>query len=100
MKTVPFFETYKKGLKMQRRDKYLVMSNKDLDLDWEQALRETLGVCHTVKQAYQIALFLGEISKPDSSYRKTLETIKVKGAYTIQQKGGSQAATIVQIKHY
>ena len=85
---------------MQRRDKYLVMSNKELDLEWEQALRETLGVCHTVKQAYQIALFLGEISKPDSSYRKTLETIKVKGAYTIQQKGGHQAATIVQIKHY
>jgi len=52
------------------------------------------------KQAYQIALFLGEISKPDSSYRKVLETIKVKGAYTIQQKGGEQAATIVQIKHY
>jgi hypothetical protein len=76
------------------------MSNKESTLEWEQALRETLGVCHTVKQAYQIALFLGGISKPDSSYRKTLETIKVKGAYTINQIGGSQAATIVQVKHY
>ena len=85
---------------MQRRDKYLVMSNKESTLEWEQALRETLGVCHTVKHAYQIALFLGEISRPDSSYRKVLETIKVKGAYTIQQKGGSQAATIVKVKHY
>jgi hypothetical protein len=85
---------------MQRRDKYLVMSNKESGGDWEHALRETLGVCHTVKQAYQIALFLGEISRPDSSYRKTLETIKVKGAYTIHQKGGEQAATIVQVKHY
>ena len=85
---------------MQRRDKYLVMSNKETTLEWEQALRETLGVCHTVKQAYSIALFLGEISRPDSSYRKTLETVKVKGAYTIQQVGGSQAATIVKVKHY
>jgi hypothetical protein len=76
------------------------MSNKEPDLEWEQALRETLGVCHTVKHAYQIALFLGEISKPDSNYRKTLQTIKVKGAYTISQVGGSQSATIVKIKHY
>jgi hypothetical protein len=76
------------------------MSNKETTLEWEQALRETLGVCHTVKQAYAIALFLGEISKPDSSYRKVLETIKVKGVYTIQQKGGGQAATIVKVKHY
>ena len=85
---------------MERRDKYLVMSNKEPDIEWEQALRETLGVCHTVKQAYQIALFLGEISKPDSTYRKTLEWIKVKGAYTIKQAGGQQAATIVKVKHY
>ena len=85
---------------MQRKDKYLVMSNKEPDIEWEQTLRETLGVCHTVKQAYQIALFLGEISKPDSTYRKTLEWIKVKGAYTIKQVGGHQAATIVKVKHY
>ena len=100
MKTARLFATYKKRLKMQRRDKYLVMSNKESTLEWEQALRETLGVCHTVKHAYQIALFLGEISRPDSSYRKVLETIKVKGAYTIQQINGSQAATIVKVKHY
>ena len=85
---------------MEKKDKYLVMSNKEVNLEWEQALRETLGVCHTVKHAYQIALFLGEISKPDSSYRKVLETIKVKGAYTIQQQGGPQAATIVKVKYY
>jgi len=85
---------------MQRRDKYLVMSNKESTLEWEQALRETLGVCHTVKQAYDIALFLGEISKPDSNYRKTLQTINFKGAHTISQIGGSQAATIVKVKHY
>lgn len=85
---------------MQRKDMYLVMSNKEPNTEWEQALRETLGVCGTVKQAYQIALFLGEISRPDSSYRKVLETVKVKGAYTLQQVGGEQAATIVKIRHY
>jgi hypothetical protein len=85
---------------MQRKDKYLVMSNKEPDLPWEQALRETLGVCHTLKHAYEIALFLGEISRPDVGYRKVLETIKVKGAFTINQVGGPQAATIVKVKHY
>lgn len=85
---------------MQRKDMYLVMSNKEPDLEWEQALRETLGVCGTVKQAYEIALFLGEISRPDSSYRKVLETIKVRGAYTLQQIEGDRAATIVKIRHY
>jgi hypothetical protein len=85
---------------MPKRDMYLIMSNKELNKEWEAALRETLGVCGTVKHAYEIALFLGEISKPDSSYRKVLETIKVKGAYTLRQIEGEQAATIVQIKHY
>ena len=85
---------------MERRDKYLVMSNYEPNLEWEQALRETLGVCHTVKQAYQIALFLGRISKPDSSYRRVLEWIKSKGAYTVKQVDGQQAATIVKVKHY
>jgi hypothetical protein len=85
---------------MERRDKYLVMSNKESDKEWEQALRESLGVCHTIKQAYRIALFLGSISKPDSSYRKVLEMVKRRGVFTVQQEGGHQAATIVQVKHY
>ena len=66
----------------------------------EIALKETMGVCHTVKRAYEIATFLGEISKPDSNYRKVLETIKVKGAYTLSQIDGPQSATIVKVKHY
>jgi hypothetical protein len=85
---------------MQRRDKYLVISNYQPDVEWEQALRETLGVCHTVKQAYQIALFLGRISRPDTKYRKTLETIKKKGAITVSQVEGPESATIVKVKHY
>jgi hypothetical protein len=77
------------------------MSNKEtLGQSWEESLTSTLGVCDNLKKAYEIALFLGEISKPDSSYRKVLETIKVKGAYTLSQVGGDRAATIVQIKHY
>ena len=100
MKTVHLSITFNKELGMQRKDKYLVISNKEPNVSWEQALRETLGVCHTVKQAYDIALFLGEISKPDTGYRKVLETIKVKGAFSIQQVDGTQSVTIVKIKHY
>jgi len=85
---------------MERKDKFLVMSNKESDKEWEQALVGSLGVCHTLKHAYQIALFLGEISRPDASYRKALETVKVRGAFTIHQVGGSQAATIVRVRHY
>lgn len=92
--------TYQNLLRMPRRDKYLVMSNKEFQLEWEQELRETLGVCDNLKQAYRIALFLGEISKPDHSYRKVLEAVKIRGAFTIKQLGGEQAATIVQIKYY
>ena len=85
---------------MERKDKYLVISNRESDKEWEAALRETMGVCHTVKRAYEIATFLGGISKPDSSYRKVLETIKVKGAYTLNQMDGPQSATIVKVRHY
>lgn len=85
---------------MQRRDKYLVMSNRESGLDWEQSLRDALGVCHTVSKAYEIALFLGEISRPDIGYRRVLETVKIKGACTVSQMDGKQAATIVKVKHY
>jgi len=84
-----------------KRERYLVMSNKETPTKgWEESLTSTLGVCDNLKKAYEIALFLGEISKPDSSYRKVLETVKVKGAYSLKQKGGHQAAVIVRIKSY
>ena len=85
---------------MKRREVYLVMSNRETGLDWEEELMETLAVCSNLKKAYEVGLFLGRISSPDSSYRKVLETIKVKGAYTLKQQKGDQQVTIVRIKYY
>lgn len=85
---------------MEKHYKYVVMSNRQASTIWEESLVESLGICHTLKKAYHIALFLGRISKPDSGYRRVLETIKLKGAYTIQQIDGPQAATIVKVRIY
>ena len=85
---------------MEKRYKYIVMSNRVASSIWEESLVESLGICHTLKKAYHIALFLGRISKPDSGYRRVLETIKVNGAYTIQQLDGPEAATIVKVRIY
>ena len=68
--------------------------------EWEESLQKSLGVCNNAKKAYEISLFLGQISKPDLGYRKVLETLNKKGAVTVKQNGGDQAATIVKVKQY
>ena len=84
-----------------RGNTYLVVSNQEKpDLNWEAAMQQSMGVCRTCKKAYEIALFLGAITEPDSAYRKVLETLKVKGAYTLKQREGDQEATIILIKEY
>ena len=85
---------------MAKTSKYLVMSEKELALAWEPALQETLGICHTLAKAYEIALFLSGITEPAVSYRKALETIKAKGAVTINSKREEPAAVIVKVKIY
>ena len=85
---------------MKRREVYLVMSNRETGLEWEQELMETLAVCSNLKKAYEVGMFLGRVADPDSSYRKVLETIKVKGAYTLKSQKGEQQVTIVRIKYY
>ena len=82
-------------------NRYVIVSNQsDSSLGWEEAMRKSMGVCRTCKKAYEIALHLGSISDPDSAYRKVLETLKVKGAYTIKQREGEQEATILLVKEY
>lgn len=86
---------------MARDKKYIVISNReDLELEWGQALANSMGVCHTCAKAYEIALFLARITTPDRSYRKVLDTIKIKGAAQIKQKDGEAEATIVRVKVY
>jgi len=85
---------------MKRREVYLVMSNRETGLVWEEELIETLAVCSNLKKAYEVGMFLGRVARPVASYRKVLETIKVKGAFTLKQENGPEQVTIVRIKYY
>lgn len=86
---------------MAAKSKYIVISNRiPMDMEWGAAMQETLGICHTCAKAYEIARFLAGITKPDKTYRKVLDTIKAKGAVTLAQVDGEQAATIVKVKIY
>ena len=86
---------------MAAKSKYVVISNRiPMDKEWGVAMQETMGVCHTCSKAYDIALFLAGITKPDKSYRKILDTVKTKGAATLAQVEGEAAATIVRVKIY
>ena len=86
---------------MKKKSKYVVISNRvPIHLEWGAAMQETMGICHTCAKAYEIALFLAGITEPDRSYRKVLDTVKAKGAATLAQKGGEQAATIVRVRIY
>ena len=80
--------------------KYVVIAGFGELTSWEESLTSSLGVCQNAKKAYEIALFLGKLSKPDLGYRKVLETLNKKGAVTVKQREGEQAATIVKVKKY
>ena len=84
---------------METKNKYVVIGNGE-EGEWEESLQKSLGVCKNAKKAYEIALFLGQISKPDLGYRKVLETLNKKGAVELRQKGESGAATIVKVRQY
>ena len=78
---------------------YVVIGNGEAG-EWEESLQKSLGVCNNAKKAYEISLFLGQISKPDLGYRKVLETLNKKGAVSVKQKDGEQEATIVAVREY
>ncbi len=82
-----------------KQEVYVVIGNGE-EGEWEESLQKSLGVCKNAKKAYEIALFLGQISKPDLGYRKVLETLNKKGAVTVKQEDGEQAATIVKVREY
>lgn len=85
---------------MKESISYLVIGRVQESGEWEESLQRSLGVCRNAKKAYSIALFLGRVSKPDLGYRKVLETLNKKGAVTVTQQGGEQAATVVKIRNY
>jgi hypothetical protein len=82
------------------KEVYVVIGNGEEVASWEESLQKSLGVCKNAKKAYEIALFLGKISKPDLGYRKVLETLNKKGAVTLKQQKGDELATIVKVRQY
>lgn len=86
---------------MARDKKFIVISSREEPhLEWGRALSNSMGVCHTCSKAYEIALFLAGITKPDKKYRKVLDTIKIKGAAQVKQIDGDAESTIVLVKVY
>jgi hypothetical protein len=83
---------------MKKRTKYLVMSAKDHpDLSWEKGMQETLGICHTLRKAYEIALFLSGITQPKISYRKSLSLIRANGAVRIDSVKEHEPSAIISL---
>ena len=86
---------------MAAKSKYIILSDRDAKSpDWESALQETLGICHTFSKAFEIALFLSGITAPAIKYRKALETIKQKGAVRVDSTKQEPSAIIVRVKIY
>ena len=82
------------------KEVYIIIGDGEPDQEWETSLQKSLGVCKNAKKAYEIALFLGKISRPDLGYRKVLETLNKKGAVTLKQQKGEEQATIVKVRQY
>lgn len=91
---------------MAKKDQFLVISNveQDPNLSVSESVRESMAVCGTMSMAYRIALTLGRVSKPNVTYRKSLETIKRQGSTEIRQIGDDYdspaRAAIFKIKSY
>jgi hypothetical protein len=78
-----------------------VISNQDRpDLEWEDSLQNSVGICYTAAKAYEISLFLAGITRPDKNYRKCVQLLNLKGAVTVSQIDGEGSATIVKAKIY
>jgi hypothetical protein len=86
---------------MSAKNKYVVIANTaNHSQEWGKSLQESMGICHTCAKAYEIAIFLAGITKPNQNYRKILSIINRDGAATLSQLEGTQAATIVKVKLY
>jgi hypothetical protein len=88
----------------KRKSKYLIIAmpaeQETSTESWTEALTRTTGITHTFKKAYEVGLFLAGITKPETAYRKALETVKVYNVVSFKQKDGEQCVTIVNTKVY
>lgn len=87
---------------MAAKSKYLVLSSKETPgKGWEEDLQSSVGVCHTLTKAYEIACFISGITKPKINYRKCLALMKAKGAVRLEsEKEHEPIAMIVRVRIY
>lgn len=82
-----------------KRTKYVVISDKEpAGLEWHASLQETMAICHTLKRAYEIGLFLSGVTAPELKYRKVLDTIKSTGAVRVGSLRDEPGFLIVKVK--
>ena len=65
--------------------------------DWAQYLTSNTAVCPNYRTAYQVGLSLAKILEPRSSYRVSLEKLKVDGAVRVEGEE-RKSFTIVKTK--
>ena len=65
-----------------------------------ESIRANTGAASNFKAAYNAALSIGEISKPNIGYKQALERLKREGSITLVDSVGTGKVTIVKIKKY
>lgn len=101
MRSARSYSPLEKRLRMRKKTKYLVLSDREEpSLEWEAAMQGALGICHTFAKAYEIGLFLSGITAPRQKYRKSLEIIKARGAVRLESQKEEPGCIIVRVKIY
>ena len=76
---------------------YLIVVDGEESLDWAQYLTDNTAVCPNYRTAYQVGLSLSRIKEPLSSYRVSLEKLKVDGAVRVEGEE-RKSFTVVKTK--
>ena len=93
-----------------KRKIYLIIVNIPGDMDVgpyfnpvANRFTNTTAVATTVKKAYAVAMEMGNIEDPDSTYRKVADSLRLKGVAFIGRKGvvsEEPTAVITRINSY
>jgi hypothetical protein len=93
-----------------KRKIYLIIVNIHGDVDVgpyfnpvANRFMNTTAVATTVKKAYAVAIHMGNIEDPDSTYRKVADSLRLKGVAFIGRRGTANeepAAVITRVNSY
>jgi len=75
----------------------VITDTDDRGIGWQEALVKSTAVCPNYKTAYYIGLSLSSIRHPASSYRVSLEKLKLSGAVKVEGEE-RKSFTIVRTK--